>query len=51
LSSSFILVSIHCSKSQRGGRVCNKDNCYKSNKSCKTSYDTKYLMHNKKFSQ
>ena len=50
LSSSLISVSIHCSKSQSGGRVCKKNNCYKSNKSCKTSYDTKYLMHNRNFS-
>ena len=40
LSSGLISVLIHCSKSQSGGGVCNKCNGYKTNKSCKTSFDT-----------
>ena len=40
LSSGLISVSIHSSKSQSGGEVYKKCNCYKTKKSCKMSYNT-----------
>jgi hypothetical protein len=52
LFDSLISVSIHCSKSQSGGGVCNKGNCYKTNTYAillmtENNYYTITISHNK----